>query len=247
METKTKGLSGSALKTIALICMLIDHTTHVVLANTNFASTTLFISPIDNKAVTIYNILRFIGRVAFPIYCFLLVEGYKYTSNKVKYITRLGVFALISEIPFNLAVDGHLLYKGYQNVFFTLALGLIAIYIYDKICSKTMLGYILIAITIWLGNYLKADYDWHGVCFILFMYITDEYVNKDKKNRIVQGLVSMPFFLSVWRQLVSFILIYFYNGKRGYINNRFLKYMFYAIYPVHLIILYIIHSKLSVN
>ena len=102
---KYKILSGTALKIIALITMLIDH----------FALTVLYwgilypnspISPDSEyyKVYQIYRLCRNIGRVAFPIFCFLLVEGFVHSTNRKKYALRLVIFALVSEIPFNLAV-----------------------------------------------------------------------------------------------------------------------------------------------
>ena len=90
-------LSGSMLKTIALISMLIDHTAVALLSST--AINVLSIGPLT---ISLYTVMRKIGRVAFPIYCFLLVEGYRYTRSFKKYASGIFVFALISEIPWNL-------------------------------------------------------------------------------------------------------------------------------------------------
>lgn len=105
-------LSGFTLKCIAMVTMLIDHIGYVLFPG--------------------YVIFRIIGRLAFPIYCFLLVEGAVHTSNWKKYLGRLFLFALISEIPFNLAIGGKLWYPASQNVFFTLFLGLLAILLLQK-------------------------------------------------------------------------------------------------------------------
>ncbi|MBQ2453108.1 MAG: hypothetical protein II497_01520, partial [Lachnospiraceae bacterium] len=101
-------MTGTALKLIAVVSMLIDHTGDVLFPGQLW--------------------LRYIGRLAFPIYCFLIVEGFIHTRNVMKYMARLLVFGIVSEIPFDLAFFGEISYPGYQNVFWTLLLGLMSIY-----------------------------------------------------------------------------------------------------------------------
>lgn len=125
-------LSGSTLKWIALLTMLIDHMGAVLLEcgvvqayNLNLPTafsyeTSLFFFQADR-------IIRQIGRISFPIFCFLLVEGFHYTSNRKKYALRLFLFALLSEIPFDLALQGTVLEFGYQNVMFTLLFGFLTL------------------------------------------------------------------------------------------------------------------------
>lgn len=112
-------LSGTTLKWIAVISMLIDHTAEVLI-NHNAALT-------DPIWAQIYVLMRGIGRIAFPIYAFLLVEGFLHTKDVKKYLARMLTFAVVSEIPFDLAVFHTPFYWGYQNVFFTLFLGLLAL------------------------------------------------------------------------------------------------------------------------
>ena len=108
-EERRWGLNGFTLKWIAMLTMLIDHTGMVLFPQ--------------------YRIFRIVGRLAFPIYCFLLVEGAVHTSNWKKYVSRLILFALISEIPFDLARSGQIVAADAQNVFFTLSFGLLAVII----------------------------------------------------------------------------------------------------------------------
>ncbi len=132
---RTAGLSGSTIKIIAVIAMLIDHAAAAVLVRylisgiqtAQAAGTALAWQQEHASLYTAYYLMRDIGRLGFPIFCFLLAEGYQRTKNVKKYALRLGLFALISEIPFNLAICGQVSNLGYQNVYFTLLLGLLAL------------------------------------------------------------------------------------------------------------------------
>lgn len=141
-EKGKRGISGSTIKIIAVLAMLIDHTAAAVLVRQLFANGLREIAAsgidaqqqwlLDNAMLYfVYTIMRAIGRLGFPIFCFLLVEGFQRTRNVKKYALRLGLFALISEIPFDLAIGGRLPLWGYQNVYFTLLLGLLALCAYS--------------------------------------------------------------------------------------------------------------------
>lgn len=131
-----KGFSGSTIKLIAIIAMFIDHTAATILermmmragymlAAINAGAMADWIA--GHKSLFIpYLVMRMIGRFGFPIFCFLLVEGFVHTHNRRKYALRLFLFALISEIPFDFAFHGEWFFSGYQNVFFTLFLGMLA-------------------------------------------------------------------------------------------------------------------------
>jgi hypothetical protein len=143
------GLSSFALKSIAIVSMSTDH-----------AGVALFPEQLWMRAV---------GRLAFPIFAFLLCEGYSHTRSVRRYAVRLGVFALISEIPFDLMGGGNLFDPGHQNIFFTLLIGLLTIYGIDKLrdgagsIAKT-------AVTIagvFLAQLIRADYGAFGVAVYL--------------------------------------------------------------------------------
>lgn len=140
-QEKKRGISGSTIKIIAVLAMLIDHTAAAVLVRQLFANGLREIAGagiaaqqqwvFDNATLyLVYTVMRAIGRLGFPIFCFLLVEGFQRTRDVKKYALRLGLFALISEIPFDLAISGRLPLWGYQNVYFTLLLGLLALCAY---------------------------------------------------------------------------------------------------------------------
>lgn len=135
--TRKKGLSGSTIKLIAIAAMLIDHIAAGILArvllveNGRQYGIGVTADPTENPLFWVMFIMRMIGRLGFPIFCFLLVEGFLKTRSVKKYAFRLGMFALISEIPFNLALCGSVTASGHQNVFLTLLIGLIALWFFD--------------------------------------------------------------------------------------------------------------------
>lgn len=137
-----RGFSGSTIKIFAMITMLIDHTAAVVLQRIISAAQNSNTIADDSALYSIYILMRSIGRLAFPIFCFLLVEGFLHTRNEKKYALRLAAFALISEIPFDLALFGKINF-GYQNVFFTLLIGLLVMmgfkYISENAADKKWL------------------------------------------------------------------------------------------------------------
>ncbi len=223
-------MSGFWLKIIAMVTMLIDHSTSVLV-------------PYESPY---YLIGRSIGRLAFPIFCFLLVEGFLHTSNVKKYLMRLGIFALISEIPFDLAFNHTFLEPGYQNVFFTLFIGMLVLTGLKKINElyKGKVIYLFLSGAVIIGGCvlalaLRTDYDYAGILIILSFYL----LRKNKVlltaalviiNDIALGGIQ---FLAVF----AIIPILFYNGQRGTKMN---KYLFYAFYPVHLLTLYLIGTFL---
>ncbi|MDD3139652.1 MAG: TraX family protein [Lachnospiraceae bacterium] len=180
-----------------------------------------------------YIILRIIGRLAFPIFCFLLVEGFYHTRDVHKYMLRLGIFAFVSEIPFDLAFFGTFIEFTHQNVFFTLFLGLLALYLLNTkmlLVTKTVGVFLLM----FLAELLHTDYGAIGILMILVFYsFREKLIIKSASI----GIINMLLVGGVQAYATfSVIPILLYNGRRGY--N--LKYIFYAFYPVHLIIIFIV-------
>lgn len=140
-EQRKKGISGSTIKIIAVVTMLIDHIAAGILTRMLIARGLLSLSNDFGQAmrwfmengVLYYGMvaMRMAGRLGFPIFCFLLVEGFQKTKNIRKYILRLGLFALLSEVPFDLAFSGQVLEAGYQNVYFTLLFGILGLLAFD--------------------------------------------------------------------------------------------------------------------
>lgn len=218
-------LSGSAIKTIAVITMLIDHIGAFILRDVSAAQSPLFL-----HGPSLYRLSRDIGRIAFPIYVFLLVEGAMHTRNRVKYGMNLFIFALVSEIPWNLVHSGTMKYAK-QNVYFTLLLGYLGICCIEKFRDKQWMQVILVLVLLYISNHLEADYGWRGYAFILIMYWF-------RYEKVAQAISGSCWLYYEWKACFAFIPINMYNGERGYIKGN-LKYFFYLFYPMHIFILYL--------
>lgn len=209
------------LKIIALSTMIIDH----------YGS--IFYSGVNSY--------RIIGRLAFPIYAFLLVEGYMHTSDVKKYAKRLLLFALISEIPFDLALYGKLGFR-HQNIFFTLFIALVAMYFIERKEGYDLNNGFIIAISFLFATTLSVDYNFIGIIYILTFYFTR---NLSKGERILKaGLIlflTNLLFTSPLQQFSIFalLLLYFYNGELGP-KNKIIQSLFYIMYPLHLLVFYLI-------
>ena len=250
LSGKEHGLSGSTLKYIAIITMLIDHfgAAFFIVFTSFYAGTACFA-----QADILYQVMRGIGRTAFPIFCFVLVEGLYHTHDVKRYLLRLFAFALVSEIPFDLAFAGKPFYLDYQNVFFTLFIGLVMMIFLQKIDSKAQkdagawqranwkvsVGKLLVIVAACaVATLLKTDYSAMGIRTIVLMY------NMSKNKMYCIGIGCAVLTLLSLNEITCFLAmipVHFYNGKRG-LN---LKYPFYAFYPVHLLVLFAIAAVLG--
>lgn len=228
-----KGITGSVLKTIALVSMFIDHLGAVLVEKLMFVHQKD--SYLYEKLLDIDVLLRSVGRIAFPIYCFLLVEGFLHTKNVKKYIARMAFFALVSEVPFDLALSGVIIDLSYQNVFFTLLIGLCTITCLDYIWKrkewfpvlKAGLYIVVIMLGAYGAEYICADYGLRGVLPIVILYL----MRFNRMNQVIAGGLSFYWELPA---PIAFLPVLFYNGQRGKGN----KYLFYIFYPLHLLLLY---------
>lgn len=214
---KNLSLNGTNLKWIAVFSMLLDHIGAVIFEG----SPKLFFT-FRNMDM----LLRMFGRIAFPIFCFLLVEGFLHTSNRMHYGRRLFFFALLSEIPFDLALNNCVLELSNQNVFFTLFAGYVSICMMERFWKRPYVKYlfpILGGIFCWLFN---TDYSFWGVLLIFVFY--KFYTNLPL--RTLAGCLTLYWEMPAW---FAFLPINCYNGKRG----AGIKYFFYAFYPLHLLAL----------
>lgn len=226
-QMNKRTITSSALKCIAVASMLVDHFGIAVYQFLPWAT------------YEGYRILRYVGRIAFPIYCFLLVEGFFKTRNIRKYIGRCFIFALISEIPFNLALYGTIWERSMQNIYFTLTLGLCVLYGLEKVKGYQMRNLILQAVIIAAGagiaEVLDFDYHYLGILFIVLFYYSR---SMDKVKSTILGAVAFSYEITA---PLAFIPIWFYQGERGWR----MKYFFYFIYPVHLLVFGVIRMCIT--
>ena len=186
-------------------------------------------------------LLRLAGRISFPIFCFFLVEGFFLTGNRRKYFLRLFLFAFLSEIPFNLCMNGTLAFPRHQNVLFTMALGLLLMSACDLMKSKISDPFEQLVYCLALGFFfgiiataLRLDYKLPGIILISILYMFRE----SRLKQFILGYVSF-----VWEptSAIGFLLLLLYNGQRGKQG----KYFFYFFYPFHLLLIFCLSLTLS--
>ena len=224
-------LNGFHLKLIAVCTMFIDH-----MGDTLFPGVMW---------------LRCIGRVAFPIFCFLIAEGCVHTHDRKKYALRLLVFALLSEIPFNL-MTGRAVWNPYdQNVLWTLLLGAAVCWLMDGALKRrtapafVLTGAAMVA-AFWLLEVFCTDYGGWGMLLVAMFYGVRRAPYGQAAKMAAQA-VGLAFFcigvmggvtIELWA-LTALVPIWLYNGQRGF-SHKAVQYGFYAFYPLHILILSLI-------
>lgn len=235
--SKLRLFNRNQLKILALLMMFLDHFGQIILKN-SIMMVAPYSAMSDTTSRMIFNIIEvfhLLGRIAFPIFCFFIVEGFSHTKDLKKYIKRLIFIAIISEIPYDLAFNSSLVSFSEQNVFFELSLGIIMLY-YLKLTNSIFLKFLIALLVSFISYYLKLDGSYYGIGLIFIFYIL--------KNKNIYRLI----FSVTWAFLIGFcafdlyflvasfslFLIELYNGKKG----GSLKYFFYTFYPIHILVLY---------
>ena len=218
-------LNGSALKVIAVISMVADHCAYYLM----------------EEDTLLYEAMRCFGRIAFPVFTFLVVEGFRHTRNRMRYFLLLLGFAVASEVPWYL-LNGA---DGTHNVMFTLALGVVALAIFEKLREHRVICCFTILLIMWLAAWLGVDYEWRGVLIIVVFYLLrglDKY--SSPSCRMLQQICAFPIMMhyGVVGALLACSVIFLYDGTRGFIQGIWAKYGFYAFYPLHLFVLYLVCS-----
>ena len=226
-------IDGTTLKIIAMISMVVDHVGDLFFPGVMWP--------------------RMIGRLAMPIFSFCIAEGYAHTSNKKKYLLRMGLFALVSELPFDLAFSGTIDFT-HQNIMLTFFLSILALILFDLIrgqkdpetdrypVGKTVLGTLAAAAMAVVAFLLRADYTFFAVIAVFLFYVFRQ------KHPAIRSGIGVAF-LALTRTVgyycatgFSYIPLLMYNGKKG----RGLKWLFYVFYPGHLLLLYLLKTILRV-
>lgn len=233
-----------SLHILAMIFMLIDHAGMIFFSD--------------------YPIFRCIGRLAFPIFAFMAVEGFYHTRSLKKYLSRLFIWAVISETAYNIFKTGQIVDITRRNVLWTFLFGLILVYSIDKARKKFGDGPILLAILIFsavfcycFSKILRADYGYAGLFTVIAFYLFRgrstslrllQFASLFVINTLILSSSSVVIgTVSITRQifaLFALIPIWMYNGKRGY-SSKTLTLFYYAFYPLHLILLVVLYVILK--
>ncbi len=220
---KRRFLTGDQIKLFACVSMAVDH------VGLNFF-----------KGTELYRPMRFFGRLAFPLYLFLLAEGAVHTKDRVKYLGRLFVFALISEIPFDLGVKGAFFVPEKQNVYWTLFFALISIFALQELLEapdsrdRVIISCSMILVCISLADFMHTDYGALGIAAGLLVYMFRS------SPGVAQALSCLVLLCSSWWEftvLANYPIVAAYNGRRGN-SPGWLKWFFYAFYPLHFLIIW---------
>lgn len=233
-------LEGFTLKWIAIVSMVIDHFGSIVmdgvLAPYRIDGLIWFTADMPffiRSAPTIKTVCEAFGSIAFPIFCFLLVEGFLHTRSRLKYGLRMGLFALVSEIPFNLAHKQSVFYPNLQNVMFTLCIGIFTLYaiawVQERFAARRALSILsVIGVTLagaGLAYLVRSEYVFLGILCIVLLYVL-------RSNRYWQLAGFAPLLIvSPWI-LLALPAVTAYNGQRG----RGSQYFFYVFYPAHFLV-----------
>lgn len=221
-------LSGSALKILAVISMMADHCAYFLLEHDS----------------ALYEPLRCFGRIAFPVFAFLVAEGFANSRNRMRYFLMLVGFGLVSELPWYL-LNGA---DGTHNVMFTLALGVAALAMFDRLCEHGPIAFLSVAQTAAAAWWLETDYDWRGVLMIVLFYILRYRTIRPWLERrhicfpsqaLLQIIFAFPLMAhyGLTGAMLAGAVIFLYDGTRGFIRGKTAKYAFYAVYPVHLLLI----------
>lgn len=235
-------ISASTLHILAMIFMLFDHLWATIIPGNQW--------------------LTCLGRLAFPIFAFMIVEGYFHTSSLRRYALRLLLFALISEIPFNLMYSSSLIYPYHQNVIWTLLLGLGLIHLNEltakrrKMWLRILVGCITVIVGFLAGMLTMVDYYGVGVVTILTFYFFRKrkwwcllgqivvlyYMNVEILSGFYFEVTIMGHTVPIVQQglaLLALIPIWLYRGRKGY-SSKLFQYVCYGFYPVHMLVVYLV-------
>lgn len=260
-----KGFLSNFLKLFAAMTMLVDHAALTLvfaklakhqdyldlLFSGEAAAEEIAAIPQDYlNLYSIYTVMRLVGRIAFPLFAFLLFEGFLHTSNYKRYLLRIGILAIVSEIPYNLMVSTvntgtpKVFYPQLQNTVFTLFLALVMLYLMKRAendlitpagATRRMLLQFAAAFAFCIVAYVaRTDYSYMGILLIAVFY----FCKNNKKMQILLGATLLLCLGGELTSLLAFIPIWMYNGIL--IPSKKFQYFFYIFYPAHLLVLFLL-------
>lgn len=238
-----KGISQEGLKLIACAAMLIDHIGYEILYPL-YSMSTVVHEP--GLLYNIYLLCRCIGRLAFPIFAFLLVEGIHHTRDRKKYALRLALGAVMSELPYNLMVSGQLLWRQ-QSVMWTLLLGFLGVLAMEKCRSLAWKPVAMLPFAL-LAALLMTDYGWAGVVLIALFELSREMYHPNVVR--LGGMIVLFHYMSSYvfqiggfsvpMQVLGALAMLFianYDGRK-LTRSKAAQWAFYLFYPVHMLLLW---------
>lgn len=218
-------MSGSALKVIAVLSMVADHCAYYLMEH----------------GTLLYEVMRCFGRIAFPVFAFLISEGVRHTRNRMKYFLQLLGFAVVSEVPWYL-LNGS---DGTHNVLFTLALGVMALAAFEALKKDGVLcGAVILSIA-GFATWSGVDYEWRGILMMVVFYLLGNISSPSfPSGRKAQLFCTFPLMMhyGIIGALLACGMITSYDGTHGFIHGKVAKYGFYAFYPVHMVFFYCISA-----
>ena len=240
--SKNFELTAAVLHIIAMTLMLMDHLWATLLPAREW--------------------LTCAGRVAFPIFAFMAVEGYFHTRSFKKYILRMLLFAVLSEIPFDLMYGGTWFYPVHQNVLWTFLLGLLGVWLMEQVRKKGktwmyLLACVLVVLAgLVLGTLCMVDYYGGGVLTVFVFYFLHGrkwwcflgqlaalyWLNVELLGGLMYPVQLFGMEFELCQQglaLLALIPIWLYRGRQGYHSKPF-QYLCYAFYPVHMLLLVVV-------
>lgn len=241
MEERKNGITSFSLHIMAMVFMLCDHLWGTVIPGNDW--------------------LTCIGRLSMPIFAFMIVEGYFHTKSLKKYVLRLLIFAVISEIPFNLAMGSRLFYPVHQNILWSFLISIGLIHLNEKVRKKKIWLRIIVGLSTVLAGFISGlitmvDYHHAGILTVLAFYFFRErkwwgyigqalclwYINTELLGGLgyeINLFGETFFFVRQGIAVLSLVPIWLYRGEQGHHSKAF-QYVCYLFYPVHLLVLGII-------
>ena len=252
-ENRSSGITGNAVRAIAMLLLVMGIVGRSVLQNRLLGLGVLsmeeLLTAMQNSEstmtiATVSLVFQAMEACAAPLFAFLLVEGFQHTSSLKKYVLRVLGVAVLSELPYNLAMSGKLLDLSSRNPVFAMALGLVVLYLYryygEKCFRNTMVKLLVFVVALIWPVMLKID---GGICLVFLVSVIWGFRKKPLYRNLAGATATMvcslvsPFYLAA---PMSFLIVHFYNGEPGE-NNRLVTYL---AYPAVLLLVFALGAAL---